>query len=195
MWRLLTALFFVCCLSACEQGATLPSPFKAQDVSYQFKQAPQFELVDQQGQTRSLEEFKDQVVLVFFGYTHCPDICPTTLADLDQVIQQSGDAGDKIQVLFITVDPERDQPARLADYMSGFNDDFLALTGSQEQIRHVADQFNIEYSRQPLERGYYIEHTTGTYLIDPAGRIRLYAPYQQHTRDFVQDIQLLLQGV
>ncbi len=180
-------------LAGCEQAVTLPSPFNAANVGQQFTEV-NFELRDQHGKLRRLSEFKGKVVAVFFGYTHCPDVCPTTLADLAQVKKELGKQAKNFQVLFITVDPERDTPARLRDYIQGFESDFVALEGDASQLAAVAAQFGVTYSKQPLERGYYVDHTTGTFLLDGRGKIRLHAPYQQTAADLVADIRLLLNG-
>ena len=185
-------LLFVALLAGCEKPK-LPSPFHASDVSVMFTQAD-FRLTDHNGKTRTLADFRGKVVALFFGYTHCPDVCVTTLADLAQVMQLLGSDADKVQVLFITVDPERDKPEKLAQYTSAFNPSFLGLYGDAQATAQAAKAFYVGYQKQPTSSGYNVDHSVGTFLVDPKGKVRLRAPLAQRTDWLADDIRLLLGG-
>jgi protein SCO1/2 len=177
-------------LSACE--AKLPSPFKAEDVSAKYAQA-NFHLQDSQGVARSLADYRGKVVALFFGYVHCPQICPTTLADLNQVYGLLGSDAAKLQVIFVTVDPERDNAALLGQYVPAFNSSFIGLWGDQKATDEAARNFGVFYQKQSSESGAYdVDHSAATYLISPDGKHVLQAPYQQKTEWMLQDIRLLL---
>jgi len=189
-----TLLFLALSLfSACEKQE-LPSPFHASNVSHAFTQAD-FHLTDHNGQPRSLGDFKGKVVALFFGYTHCPDVCPTTLADLAQTMQILGKDADKVQVIFITVDPERDTPKMLAQYAPAFHPSFLSLYGDAQATAQVAKSFHVAYQKQPSASGYTVDHSVGTFLIDPKGQVRLRAPLAQSSAWLAEDVRLLLAGV
>ncbi len=191
--NLMTLLSVVLLLTACD-APKLPSPFHASDVTAKFTQAG-FHLNDQHGQARTLADFQGKVAVVFFGYTHCPDVCPTTLADLAQVMRTLGKDADKVQVLFVTLDPERDKPDMLAKYVALFNPSFLALSGDAQATAQAAKSFNVTYQKQPTSSGYSLDHSDGSFLIDTKGRVRLIAPYAQPITLMVEDIRLLLAGV
>jgi len=190
--RSLVLFFAVMLLVACEQK--LPSPFKADDVTANYAQTD-FHLNDHTGKARTLTDFRGKVVAIFFGYTHCPDVCPTTLADMSLVLEKLGKDAERVQVLFITVDPERDTPELLSHYAPAFNPTFLSLYGDMRATEEVAKAFNVKYEKQPTSSGYNVDHSAGTFLIDPKGRVRLLAPYGQRPEWLVEDIRLLLAGV
>lgn len=169
----------------------LPSPFHAAEVGDQYAQAD-LRLTDFNGKPRTLADFRGKVVVLFFGYVHCPDVCPTTLADLRQALEMLGRDADRVQVLFVTVDPERDTPAVLAQYVPAFHPSFLGLYGDAAATARTADAFKVQYLKQPTQSGYNMDHSAGTYLIDAAGRVRLLAPYGQSAEWLAQDIRLLL---
>lgn len=154
----------------------------------------QFELVDHTGKLRRLDDFRGKVVVMFFGFTHCPDVCPMTLVEFNAALAQLGEAAQKVQVLFVTVDPERDTPEVLGAYVTAFNADFLGLTGSAEQIAEVAREFRIVYRKaEGAQPGKYsVDHSAGTYIFDQQGRIRLYASYGQGSDAIASDIGRLL---
>ena len=179
-------------LAACEQK--LPSPFKASDVTSKYAQAD-LRLTDHNGKARSLADFSGKVTVLFFGYLHCPDVCPTTLADLTQVMGMLGKDAGRVQVLFVTVDPERDHPELLGQYVTAFDPSFLALHGDVQATQQVASAFDVKYEKQPTMSGYSVDHSAGTFLIDPKGRVRLLAPYGQRSELLAEDIRLLLAGV
>lgn len=184
---ILIALFFI---SACD-GPELPSPFHASEVSAKYAGAD-FKLTDYNGKVRTLSDFRGKVVVLFFGYTHCPDVCPTTMADLAQVMGRLGKDADRVQVLFITVDPERDTQVLLAQYVPAFYPSFLGLYGDKNATEQVAKTFNVAYQKQPSSTGYNMDHSAGSFLIDTAGKVRLLSPYGQRTDYLEQDIRLLL---
>lgn len=177
-------------LAGCEEPK-LPSPFHANDVGSKVAYAD-FKLTDHHGKLRSLADFRGKVVLLFFGYVHCPDVCPTTLADMAQAMRLLGADADKVQVLFVTVDPERDTRELLAEFVPAFNPSFLGLSGDAQATAQVAQAFAVTYQKQPSKSGYNVDHSAGTYLIDTNGKVRLLAPYGQRAEWLVQDIRLLL---
>jgi protein SCO1/2 len=185
----LIPLLFI--LAACGESK-LPSPFKASDVSAQYAQAD-FHLFDVSGKPRSLADFRGKVVAMFFGYTHCPDVCPTTLADMAQVMRLLDKDAGKVQVLFVTLDPERDTRELLAQYVPAFYPGFMGLSGDAAATAQAAKAFGVIYQKQAGNKGSYtLDHSAGTYLIGADGKVVLLAPYQQKTEFLVQDIRLLL---
>lgn len=193
MWlRNLFILLLVVFLAGCEK-TRLPSPFHASDIGAMFTQAD-FRLTDHNGKTRTLADFRGKAVVLFFGYTHCPDVCVTTLADLAQVMQLLGKDADKVQVLFITVDPERDKPEMLAKYVPAFHPSFLGLYGDAQATAQAAKAFYVGYEKRPTASGYNVDHSVGAFLVDPNGKVRLRAPLAQRTDWLADDIRLLLGG-
>lgn len=136
-----------------------------------------FALTDHNGKTRTLADFRGKVVVVFFGYTHCPDVCPTVLADLKVAREQLGEDGKRVQVLFVTVDPERDTQQLLAKYVPAFDPTFLGLYGDPAATVRVAKEFKVFYQKVPgtSPDNYTVDHTSGSYVFDPQGRLRLFA--------------------
>ncbi len=157
--------------------------------------ARELQLTDHNGKTRTLAEFKGKVVAVFFGYTHCPDVCPVTLAELAAVARDLGADAARMQVLFITVDPERDTPAMLAQYVPAFDPAFIGLYGDAAATMRTAKEFRVFYQKQPASGGSYsVDHSAGTYIFDTAGRVRLFTSYGQGAPKMLHDIRLLLQS-
>lgn len=152
-------------------------------------------LRDHRGQPRSLADFRGRVVVLFFGYTHCPDVCPTTLSDMAAAFKLLGpERAAQVQVLFVTVDPERDTPELLGQYVPYFHPDFLGLHGTSEEVARAAKDFRIVYRRH-VEAGasdYLIDHTAGSYVLDRAGRLRLFLPFAQSAPDIAHDLERLL---
>jgi len=178
-------------LSACGEPE-MPSPYHAIDVSWQHAQAD-FQLTDFNGKPRSLLDFRGKVVVLFFGYTHCPEVCPTTLADLAQVMRLLGKDADRVQVLFVTLDPERDSPELLAKFVPSFDPSFLGLYGDEQATRQSAKSFGVEYVKQDDRHGgYTLDHTTGMYLLGTRGKPLLLAPYAESAEQLAKDIRLLL---
>ena len=156
----------------------------------------QFTLNDHNAQTRSLGDFKGKVVVIFFGYTSCPDICPTALSRLAEVMKVLGPEAEKVQVLFVSVDPERDTQERLKDFVPWFHPSFLGLYGDAAQTRAVSEEFRVFSSRREVgsQLGYVLDHSSGAYVYDPAGRLRLYVRDTASVEDIVADIRQLLAG-
>jgi len=153
----------------------------------------QVSLTDHNGKPRTLADFRGKVVVIFFGYTHCPDVCPTTLAELAQVANMLGPDAGKMQVLFVTVDPERDTPEVLRQYVPSFNPTFLGLYGNAAATARAAKEFKTYYRKQPLPGGgYTVDHSAGSYVIDRQGRLRLFAQYGQEAAAMLHDIRILL---
>jgi protein SCO1 len=153
-------------------------------------------LADQTGKVRTLADFKGNAVLVFFGFTQCPDVCPTTLAEMKAVKARLGDEGKRFQVLFVTVDPERDTQELLASYVTAFDPDFVGLRGDAEATAKVAKDFKIFYQKVPGKTPdtYTVDHTAGSYIFDPQGRLRLYVRHSQSADKIAADIKQLLAG-
>lgn len=156
--------------------------------------AKDFALSDHTGKPRTLADFKGKVVLMFFGYTQCPDVCPTTLSEMAQVMQQLGPQADQVQVLFVTVDPERDTQPLLAQYVPAFDARFLGLYGSAEQTAAVAKEFKVFYAKVPGKAAgsYSMDHTAASYVFDKQGKIRLLVRNGQGTDSMLHDVKLLL---
>jgi protein SCO1/2 len=156
--------------------------------------AKDFHLPDTDGRMRSLADFKGKVVALFFGYTQCPDVCPTTLSELAQAKQQLGPDGDKLQVVLVTVDPERDTPKVLKAYMANFDPSFIALVPTPAQLEQVAKDFKVYYKKVEgaTPTTYSMDHSAATYLYDPEGRLRLYARYGSGAPALASDIGKLL---
>src|SRR6266436_1602203 len=135
-----------------------------------------FKLTDASGAPRSLVDFRGKVVVMFFGYTQCPDACPTTLSELAAALQKLGPDAARVQVLFVTVDPERDTPDLLSRYVPAFNPSFLGLRGDAQATADAAKEFKVIYQKQPgaTPGSYSMDHSAGTFIFDPQGRLRVY---------------------
>ncbi len=155
-----------------------------------------FALADQNGQQRSMKDFAGKVVIVFFGFTQCPDVCPTSMVELAQIKKTMGTDGDKLQVVFITVDPERDTPELLKAYMGNFDTTFIALRPTMEQLPQVAKDFKIYYKKVEgtTPGSYSMDHSAGSYVYDPKGNIRLYIRYGNDSQGLTSDFRLLLKS-
>ena len=152
-----------------------------------------FVLTDHTGKTRKLADFRGKVVVMFFGFARCPDVCPTTLAELKAVKERLGDDGNRLQVLFVTVDPERDTQKLLAEYVPAFDPSFLGLYGDMAATAKVAKDFRVFYQKAPGKTpdSYTVDHTAGSYVFDPQGRLRLFARYG-NVENLDADIRTLL---
>ena len=190
--KILGFLFSLLLLAGCSKPAE-PLNSHGVDVSWRYEQAaPEFHLRDAAGKARSLADFRGKVVVLFFGYTHCPEVCPTTMADLAQVMRVLGKDADKVQVLFVTLDPERDTPEVLGKYVPYFNSSFLGLYGDAQATAQAAKTFAVNYEKHADKNGYTLDHSDSTFLIGKQGRIVLMSPYGQRTELLVDDIRLLL---
>ncbi len=153
--------------------------------------SPAFELVDTEGVARTLSDYRGQVVVIYFGFMHCPDACPAELFKLALVMKKLGPVAAHVQVLFITLDPDRDKPASLKSYVSAFNPRFTGLTGTTAKVDQAASGFNVQYARVPLGDDYTIDHSDAIFVLDAAGRLRLIGAAKSPVADFVHDITAL----
>jgi protein SCO1 len=157
--------------------------------------ARKLQLKDVDGRMRDLSEFKGKVVFVFFGFTQCPDVCPTTMAELSEVRKRLGPDGDRVQGVFVTVDPERDTAAVLKAYLGGMDPSFIGLRGELPDIEAASREFKVFYQKVPTQNNNYtMDHTAGAFVFDPDGQVRLFVRYGTKVDDLTADIrQLLLQ--
>lgn len=156
--------------------------------------APEFELTQGNGSSFRLSEMRGKVVLLFFGYTSCPDVCPTTLSEMKRVVSELGADAERVQVVFVTVDPERDTPEKLKEYVSIFNPAFFGLSGSMAELESVWGGYGVYREEEELPNsatGYLVNHTARVYLIDQDGNLRLSYSYGTPTDDFVHDLKIL----
>lgn len=183
-------LFAALLLAACSPK---PVSFHATDITGGAFE-PGFELTDHNGQRRTLADFRGKVVTVFFGFTHCPDVCPTTMIEMKEVMALLGSDADKVQVLFVTVDPERDTAEVLHAYVPVFDPRFLGLYGNDEETAKVARGYRVFYEKVPgtTDDDYQVNHTAASYVIDPQGRRRLFVRYGEGPEDLASDIRKLL---
>ena len=199
MKRYLWLTLFVVALAGCgrggDTGSSAPAKlaFSAVDITG-AEYARSLNLNDTDGKPFKLAEHKGKVVLVFFGYTQCPDVCPTTMAELANVKKQLGAQGDKLLGVFVTVDPARDTPELLKAYVGSFGPGFIGLHGNEEQIKAAAREFKVFYGKVPgkTEGSYTVDHTAGTFVFDAQGRVRLFVRYGGPTEALVKDLKLLL---
>ena len=177
-------------LSACSAGTP---KFKASDVTGAAF-GRDFALTDAGGKPRTLADYRGKVVVLFFGYTQCPDVCPTTLSALAETMKTLGADADRVQVVFVTVDPDRDTGELLSSYVSAFNPSFVGLRGDAEAIARTAKEFKILYQKQPgrTPESYTVDHSAGTFVFDQQGRLRLYVGNGQGPEVFAHDIRALL---
>ena len=182
-------------LAGCDRAGTASAGFKAIDITG-AEYARNFDLPDANGQRRTLADFKGRVTLVFFGFTHCPDVCPTTMIELAEVKKALGPDGARVQSVFITVDPERDTPELLRAYINNFDPSFVALRGSPEETSALAKHFKVFYAKVPSKTGgnYIIDHTAASFVFDANGQIRLYTRYGGGAEALKSDLRLLLDG-
>ncbi len=180
-------------LTACQPGKP---QFRGIDITG-ADYAQDFQLTDFDGQPRALQDFRGKAVVLFFGFTQCPDVCPTTMNEMAQVKQLLGADGDKLQVLFVSIDPERDTPVVLKAYMGSFDPSFLGLyAASPEALAQLAKDFKVYYKKVEgkTPTSYSMDHTAASYIYDPQGRLRLYSRYGSKPEAVAEDIRLLLQG-
>ncbi len=205
MRAILPVLLLLSALAGCsdkpgaESGQMMLTPasttFKNSDVTG-LGYARDFALNDQDGKPRTLADFKGKAVVIFFGYTHCPDVCPTTMAEMAAVMKQLGPDADRVQVLFVTLDPERDTQALLKQYVPAFDPRFIGLSGDQEATAKVAKEFRVFYQKVPGKDAgsYTMDHTAASYVFDPQGRVRLFVRHGQGPEPIAQDLKVLLAG-
>jgi protein SCO1/2 len=181
-WSIITCSLAL--LAGCDSGPQLRST----DITgADYGKA--LELTDHTGKPRTLADFRGKAVIVNFGFTHCPDVCPTTLADLAGAVKSLGKDGDRVQVLFVTVDPERDTPQVLAKYVTAFDPRFLGMHGDLEATRRVAKEFKIFFEKR---KDGNVDHSAQSYVIDPQGRLRLFVRHDRIAADLAKDLETLL---
>jgi protein SCO1/2 len=171
-----------------------PSSFRGTTYTEPYPVAPEIVLAKADGNTFRLSELRGKVVMLFFGYTSCPDVCPTTMAELSQALGKIGERADQVQVLFVTVDPERDTPQRVQEYVNHFNSHFIGLSGSGTQLAKVWSSYGVlrEIVDGTSAAGYLVNHTARVTVIDRQGNLRLSLPFDTSLEDIVHDLKLLL---
>ena len=189
---IVAATLAVATLAACSNPSATTT-FRATDITG-ADYGKGLALSDHNGTPRTLADFRGKVVTLFFGYTQCPDVCPTNLATMAEVMRQLGPDAEHLQVLFVTVDPERDTQQLLAQYVPVFDPRFIALRGDAAQTTAVAKEFRVFFQKSGDTSGnnYTVDHSTGTYVFDPAGRVRLYVKHGETADNIVADIRSLL---
>jgi protein SCO1/2 len=171
-----------------------PASFRGTTYVEPYPAAPEIELTRANGSGFRLSEARGKVVALFFGYTSCPDICPTTMAELNQALEKLGDKSDQVQVLFVTVDPQRDTPERVQEYVNHFNADFIGLSGSEPELTNVWNDYGVfrEIVDGTSAAGYLVNHTARVTLIDQQGNMRVSFGFDTPVEDVVHDLDLLL---
>jgi protein SCO1/2 len=180
-------IFSLVLLAGCDSR----TQFKSTDITG-ADYGKSLELTDHTGRPRKLEDFRGKAVVVFFGFTHCPDLCPTTLADVSQAIKQLGADAERVQVLFVTVDPERDTREVLAKYVTAFDPRFLGMYGDAAATQRAAKEFKVYYEKRKTGDSYSVDHSGQSYVIDPQGRLRLFVRYDRIASDLPEDLRTLL---
>jgi protein SCO1/2 len=179
-------------LAACDSKPT----FKNVDITGSKAFGTNFGLIDVDGRLRTLADYQGKAVVMFFGYTHCPDVCPTTLIEMQEVMSLLGPQAAKVQVIFVTLDPERDTAEVLKQYVPAFNPSFIGLRpANEEALNRLTKEFKIYYKRVPglSPNTYTIDHTAGSYVFDPKGQLRLYIKHGQGPEVLAQDLKTILQ--
>ena len=189
--KLLSTLFFILALQLA--GCSEPKQFVSTDISM-VEWGKDFSLTDHNGQPRRLGDFKGKVVILFFGYTQCPDVCPTSMTELAEVKRALGKDGDRLQGLFVTVDPQRDTPELLKAYMANFDPTFLALYATPEKLIELAKEYKIYFKRVDGKSptSYTMDHSAGSYVYDTKGHLRLFTRYGMGAKSLTEDVRILL---
>ncbi|MBK9675634.1 MAG: SCO family protein [Betaproteobacteria bacterium] len=177
-------------LAGCDRA---PPKFRASDITG-TTYGSEFALTDHHGKARTLADFRGKAVVMFFGYTQCPDVCPTTLTELAEAMRRLGADAERVQVLFVTIDPERDTPELLRNYVPAFHPSFLGLYGDAAALERTVKDFKVFYQKQPgpTPSTYTVDHSAGAFLFDPQGRPRVYVSYGAGPEVFAHDLALLL---
>lgn len=173
-----------------------PASFRGTTYAEPYPAAPEIELRHADGSTFRLSDMRGKVVMVFFGYTSCPDVCPTTMAELNQALGEMGEQADQVQVLYVTVDPDRDTPERVQEYVNHFNANFIGLSGSEAELAKVWNDYGVYRAivEGSSAAGYLVDHTARVTVIDQQGNLRISFPFDTPVADIVNDLQLLLKG-
>jgi len=187
-WRSSLTAFLALVLAACGEGRP---QFRSTDLTG-AEYGRSLELTGHDGRPRTLADFSGKAVVITFGFTHCPDVCPTILADLAGAIRGLGADAERVQVLFVTVDPERDTREVLARYVTAFDPRFLGLYGDAEATARTAREFKVFYEKRKSGESYSVDHSAQSYVIDPAGRLRLFVRHDRIAADLAEDLRTLL---
>ena len=193
MKKLLALFALALLLLGCDKVSNKPVTFNNVDITG-ADYAKDFKLADHTGKLRTLADFKGKVVFLFFGYTQCPDVCPTTMAEMAAVMQALGPQAAQVQVLFVTVDPERDTQELLAQYVPAFHPSFIGLRGDAATTAATAKEFKVFYAKSAgtTPDNYSVDHTYGSYVFDRSGKIRLFVRHGKGPAPIIHDIKLLL---
>ena len=193
MYKAVRALFSALCMLAALGCVPAPPAFKNTDLTG-ADCCKDFRLTDHKGQVRTLADYRGKVVVMFFGYTQCPDVCPTTMMEMTAVLQQLGADAARVQMLFVTVAPERDTRELLANYVPAFHPSFIGLYGDLETTARTAKEFRVFYQKQAgrTSTSYTVDHTAGSYVLDTQGRVRLFARYGDGGANLAADLRMLL---
>ena len=183
-WGVLSALVM---LAGCQQKAS----FHGLDVTG-ATYGRNFRLSDPEGRELTLADFRGKAVMIFFGFTQCPDVCPTALARAVEVKQLLGEDGARVQVLFVTVDPERDTPPLLKAYIAAFDPSFIGLYGDLQRTDETAKEFKVFYKKVSTGASYTMDHSALTYIYDPTGKLRLVMRHEQSAQEFADDLRQIL---
>ncbi len=186
--RLFWSIIICSALAGCDGGSP---QFRSTDITG----APYghtLELADHTGKPRRLEDWRGKAVVLVFGFTHCPDVCPTTLADIALALKELGADAERVQVLMVSVDPERDTPEALAKYVTAFDPRFVALRGDLEATRKVAQEFKVYFEKRKQGESYTVDHSAQSYVIDPQGKLRLLVRHDRIQQDLAPDLRALL---
>ena len=192
-WRVAASVAVLFGLTAC-QPAPQPPVFQATDITGAAF-ARDFRLTDHNGRIRTLADFRGQVVAIFFGYTHCPDVCPTTLSDFAAALKLLGEQAGRVQVIFVTLDPQRDTPEILKQFVPAFNPSFLGMYTDADTLKGLAKEYKVVYQKTSVKSAddYLIDHSAGTYIYDPRGHLRLLMPYGSSPEAIAHDLKALLE--
>ncbi len=189
------SLVLMSLVSGCQRAddAAASASFRGMDITG-ARYGRDFRLSDPDGRERTLADFRGKAVLLYFGFTQCPDVCPTALSRAVEARRLLGPEGERLQVIFVTIDPGRDVAAVLRNYTAAFDPTFLGLHGDAQRTRETADDFKVYYRKVPTGGSYTMDHSTLSYAFDPQGRLRLALRHEQNAQDYAHDLRLLLQG-
>jgi len=192
-WRAAVWVAALFALTACQPAPQSPV-FQATDITGAAF-ARDFRLTDHNGRVRTLADFRGKVVAIFFGYTHCPDVCPTTLSDFAAALKLLGEQAGRVQVIFVTLDPQRDTPEILKQFVPAFNPSFLGMYTDADTLKGLAKEYKVVYQKTSVKApdDYLIDHSAGTYVYDPKGHLRLLMPYGSSPEAIAHDLKALLE--